>query len=508
MPLNIVQIQGRLALTDDSGTVLGVFTDGTDQRLMVQALLKAGHGLATEATLDLIGGGTGVSGDPVPTRSVQVAGVDPSGDLRTLELGSSGQLKVIPSTPAGDPIVSVVSSGNSTTAPLGISGEFVGTSEEVKDYATITVLVYSDQASAINGFIAEYSGDGTNWDDTDLYTIPAAKGKFFTFAPAGRYFRVRYINGTSAQTEFRLQVIYHYERTKPSSHRINDQIVDDDDAELVKAVISGKKADGVYTNVALDDEGRLLAVISTVGAGVPTGLLVGSLTLGGNTAGLNYRIEATTYNEQSSNAQRSLASANANDTSAGTGARKVRITYFTSAGAGPLTEIVTLNGTSPVATVATDICFIESLTVTEVGSLGANAGVITLYVNSSGGGGTIGTIGVGTIVAAVGDRQTLWAHHYVPAGKIASLATFVASISSSVGSAQGTFFLRSVPIGVANSIELQISEFLSQSGGAAVVRTLGIPIKVTGPARVTAYVIPTVSNTTSYASFDYLEEDA
>lgn len=37
MPFSIVQVQGRLALTDDAGTVLGVFDDSANLRLMVQA---------------------------------------------------------------------------------------------------------------------------------------------------------------------------------------------------------------------------------------------------------------------------------------------------------------------------------------------------------------------------------------------------------------------------------------------------------------------------------------
>jgi len=56
MPFSIVQAQGgHLALSDEAGNIIGVFTDSEDNlRLMVQTMLAAGHGLATEATLAAI----------------------------------------------------------------------------------------------------------------------------------------------------------------------------------------------------------------------------------------------------------------------------------------------------------------------------------------------------------------------------------------------------------------------------------------------------------------------
>ena len=121
---------------------------------------------------------------------------------------------------------------------------------------------------------------------------------------------------------------------------------------------------------------------------------------------------ASAYTEQSSNAQRSLVSSDATDASASTGARTVRITYYDASMVGPFTETVTMNGTTPVNTVATDICFIEKLEVVTAGSNGGNAGTISLMSATAGGGVTVGTI-------VVGDNETNWCHHYVPSGKTA-----------------------------------------------------------------------------------------
>jgi len=156
----------------------------------------------------------------------------------------------------------VVSTGNSTSTPLGAGATFPGATEEVKDYSTITVQVFADQNSATDGLSAEFSTDGTNWDVTDVYTITANAGKPLTLYPTARYFRIRYTNNaTTAQTAFRLQTIYHRVRTKPSSHRIIDQFNGQNDAELVKGVMVGRIASTeMYGNVRTDSAGNLFTV--------------------------------------------------------------------------------------------------------------------------------------------------------------------------------------------------------------------------------------------------------
>src|SRR4051812_44779293 len=110
-------------------------------------------------------------------------------------------------------------------------------------------------------------------------------------------------------------------------------------------------------------------------------------------------LNATTYNEQTSGAQRSFKSSSANDAAAGSGVRQVKIVYYTlsSAGviAGPFTEIVTLNGTVAVPTVATNIALVERLEAVAVGSGGVAAGTITLYDDAGGAGSAICSIAVG-----------------------------------------------------------------------------------------------------------------
>lgn len=142
-----------------------------------------------------------------------------------------------------------VSSANSSSTPLLAGSDFTGTFEDVLGYANVGVTVISDVDSATDGLIVEYSSDGVNVDASDEFTIFAsAGGSQFSFGVTTRFFRIRYINGASDQTEFRLQTLFQTSAPKPSSHRILDPISGENDAELSKAVITAENPNSLFTN--------------------------------------------------------------------------------------------------------------------------------------------------------------------------------------------------------------------------------------------------------------------
>lgn len=177
---------------------------------------------------------------------------DGSNNLKVIDerltINSSGQLKVV--------LDGKVDTGNSSTTLLLANQEFLGASTETLDYAIIFITTYSNVASATNGLHIMVSSDGITWRTGDTYTVPANKEKTFSFQPNKKYFKVNYLNGGTNQTTFDLQTVFKKTNSKPSSHRIQDEIVDDDDAELVKSVITGKKANGTYTNFAATNNGN------------------------------------------------------------------------------------------------------------------------------------------------------------------------------------------------------------------------------------------------------------
>jgi len=255
----------------------------------------------------------------------------------------------------------------------------------------------------------------------------------------------------------------------------------------------GTNARGVLT----DSSGRIIIAPSGASASV-AGFTVGDIVLS-NTG--NVKVSRTTYTEQSSNAQRSIVSSSANDTSAGTGARQVKITYYTSAGAGPNTETVTMNGTTAVNTTNTDICYIEKLEVVSVGSTGSNVGTITLKAATGGTGATIITINAT-------DNRTFTAIHYVASGKTCYI-TGVNVGSNSSGIAQGGLYtLRAQDLNSTTNPDKQISDFLYLFGqSSGLTRNYDTPIQIPGPARVMLWVNPFSNNTVTFGGgFDFYDQ--
>lgn len=158
-----------------------------------------------------------------------------------------------------------ISTDNSTSTPLGADAVFTGEAEDITHESVIIITVYSDKASATDGLSIQWSTDGTNWDGSDDFTIPAATQKTFSFQPVAKYMRIKYTNGSVEQTEFRLQTIFKATYVKPSSHRIADSLSNQDDAELVKAVLSGEKPNGDFVNYGATRLGNFPVAVQEYG---------------------------------------------------------------------------------------------------------------------------------------------------------------------------------------------------------------------------------------------------
>jgi hypothetical protein len=135
---------------------------------------------------------------------------------------------------------SFISVENSSSEILDPDEPFIGEWIEILQFSSIIIGVKSNVASATDGLKVEFSPNESDVINTDEFTIPANKGKTFSFQPAGRYMRVTYTNGGIIQTFFDLEVQLKSDYVKPSSHRIQDSIIDEDDAELVTNVNKAK----------------------------------------------------------------------------------------------------------------------------------------------------------------------------------------------------------------------------------------------------------------------------
>jgi hypothetical protein len=153
--------------------------------------------------------------------------------LRELELINNGE----------------VDATNSTSSTLGASATFTGDWVDTLNFGVIVIGLKADQASATDGLKVEWSADGATVTQDDVFSIPANAGKVYTFTPANQYYRIRYVNGSVAQTSFVLQSVLKKIGFKPSSHRLMDAVIGDDDAELTKSVITAADLNGNYSSI-------------------------------------------------------------------------------------------------------------------------------------------------------------------------------------------------------------------------------------------------------------------
>lgn len=143
-----------------------------------------------------------------------------------------------------------VSLVNSTAETLLSGISFTGEWEDVTNFGVIVISVTSNVSSATDGLMVQFSSDGTvgRIITDDVFTIGAGSKKTFSFQAAAKYYRIVYTNGGTNQTSFNLQTVLKPYYVKPSSHRIQDNIIGEDDAELIKAVLTGENPGGTFVN--------------------------------------------------------------------------------------------------------------------------------------------------------------------------------------------------------------------------------------------------------------------
>lgn len=194
--------------------------------------------------------------------------------------------------------------------------------------------------------------------------------------------------------------------------------------------------------------------------------------------------------------QLSIVSTSANDAAAGTGARTIRLQAL-DANLDRVNIDVTLNGLTPVLTVATNIRWVNTTIVTTTGSGKKAAGVITVSYS----GNEISRIAAGELISQSTIRR-------VPAGKAFFCRTIIAGMTSGNAQARGHVDLAS------NEVDLEAfgSAGLFFPRGAIALQdgsdalTLDPPIRF-GPG--TVVMMQVTSDKANYATgtyFGWLED--
>lgn len=374
-------------------------------------------------------------------------------------------------------IYDVISTNNSSTAAINAGATFTGAADDVSQMSSAIIMLFANQNTTL---VISQSRDGSSWDVSDTFTVPASSGRSFTISVVSQFIRVAVTN-TSGSTAnvVRLQTIYS---TTPQ--------------DLIRATGQQASAGSLPVVLATDQSTIPVNVLSTPSPSPEdSGFEFGQITLNSTAEVL---LRKATYTEQTTNAQRSVVSSSANDSSAGTGIRAVKLIYYTVTGTGPFEETVTLNGTTAVNTVATNICYIDKILAITVGSGGTAAGNIT--VRSVAGGG-----GVAIKQVSTGDLQSFDAVHYVAAGQTLYITGLSTGHNGTTVGSGARYRIRKQTLNSANQPLIQVSDFVRLYGQSSTnTRIYQSPIIITGPAKIELWVAPeTTSSTIYYGSFDY-----
>jgi hypothetical protein len=157
---------------------------------------------------------------------------------------------------------SLVSTSNSTSTPLSPDTQFIGTSDNVSKYTSITVIVQTDQNSAFDGLVLEFSADNSIWYDIKKKTV-VSPGTHIHVTVAAKYFRVRYTNGSTLHTIFNIQtVLKTFNSIENPTVTLEENIDHVPNLPLQRSVITGRTIGNKYKNVQMDSENGLEVSIS------------------------------------------------------------------------------------------------------------------------------------------------------------------------------------------------------------------------------------------------------
>jgi hypothetical protein len=90
-----------------------------------------------------------------------------------------------------------------TTSPLAANGSWISAVDSGLNTGRVVGTVFADQPGTL---YVEQSPNNVNWDVVDGFSVSVNVGLGFSVEKVCPYVRVRYVNGATAQTVFRLYV--------------------------------------------------------------------------------------------------------------------------------------------------------------------------------------------------------------------------------------------------------------------------------------------------------------
>lgn len=160
--------------------------------------------------------------------------------------------------------VKLVDKGNSTLATLGVDQEWVGEWKSTINFVQAVIDVTTDQDSAPNGLAVELGNDGATAIHTHRYSILAntPDGHHYPSELENKYYRVRYKNGGTEQTVFKLSTtLFNTMVEEGHAHNLDYPLETDHPAPVLRAVQTGFTPGGTSVNAGYTTAGNPKASI-------------------------------------------------------------------------------------------------------------------------------------------------------------------------------------------------------------------------------------------------------
>ena len=144
-----------------------------------------------------------------------------------------------------------VSTVNSRAAAnLASSATWQGTAEDVSAYGRVGVSVVSDNATDGTLYM-EVSHDNVTWASIPRTWSDTSAAQPHMWNIVEQYFRVRYVNGSTAATNLSIQTQYSNNADILLGHQLDEVLKDETEALVTRAVAVGQDDGGTYRNAGM-----------------------------------------------------------------------------------------------------------------------------------------------------------------------------------------------------------------------------------------------------------------
>jgi len=141
----------------------------------------------------------------------------------------------------------------STIAPNGI---FQGVGEYVSMYGRVGISMSASSPTS-GTFTIEVSHDNVTWAGPTRLIENVQYAEPIMWNIVEKYFRIKFVNGNRATTDFSIQTHYSINANTLLGHTLDANLKTEHGALLTRSVIAGLQPDGTYANAQISSAGQL-----------------------------------------------------------------------------------------------------------------------------------------------------------------------------------------------------------------------------------------------------------